>query len=89
MIRENIKESLSQQIKERLNQAPEIRDKTDAELFELMEKSSVEFASYRHCATMLQLRSMERTLIASNRLVRATWVLALITGLLVVISFIR
>jgi hypothetical protein len=89
MIREHIKESLSQQIKESLTKAPEIRDKTDVELLELMENSSVESAIYRHCATMLQLRSMQSTLIASNRLVRATWVLALITGLLVAISFFR
>jgi hypothetical protein len=72
-----------------LPRPPKIQDKTDAELMELMEKNGVESATYRHCVTILQLRSMERTLKASNRLVWATWVLALVTVILVLISFLK
>ena len=70
-------------------QLSQIQDKTDAELLELMEKNSVESEIYRHCTIILQLRSLERTLKASNRLVWATWVLALVTILLVLISFFK
>ena len=70
-------------------QLSQIQDKTDAELLGLMEKNSVESETYRHCTIILQLRSLERTLKASNRLVWATWVLALVTILLVLISFLK
>jgi hypothetical protein len=68
---------------------PQVRNQPDVGLLELMEKSGVGSADYQHCVTLLQLRSMERTLIASNRLVKATWALAIITGILAIASFLR
>jgi hypothetical protein len=84
-----LREQIREMVKHSSSHPPIIMGKADAELLELMEKNSVESATYRHCVTILQLRSMERTLRASNRLVWATWVLAFVTILLVLISFLK
>jgi 3'-phosphoadenosine 5'-phosphosulfate sulfotransferase (PAPS reductase)/FAD synthetase len=88
-LREDIRERMKQWARFHSRQPHQIQEKTDAELLELMEKNSVESETYRHCTIILQLRRLERTLRASNRLVWATWVLAFVTILLVLISFLK
>jgi 3'-phosphoadenosine 5'-phosphosulfate sulfotransferase (PAPS reductase)/FAD synthetase len=86
---ETSRERIKELMKHRMSFPPKILDKDDAELLELMQKNSVESSTYRHCVTILQIRSMERTLRASNRLVCATWVLALVTILLALFSLFK
>jgi len=60
--------------------------KTDQEIFEFMCSVDMEADEYKHGATVLQLRSMERTARATKQLVWATWALMGTTALLLVLT---
>lgn len=62
----------------------DLTDKTDEEILKSMQGAAIESDHYKHSMTTLQLRNMKRTLMASNRLLCATWILVIATIILAI-----
>jgi hypothetical protein len=63
--------------------------KSIKELIELMRSPHPRSKNYEYYARILQYKYMEKTELNTKRLVWATFALALVTGLLVLVTFIK